>query len=223
MLKRIICLATLLCMAVVMSIPAAANEGSSDAALIKQLQEDESYREYIQDKYNISEVSEENRVDPEELTDAIIEGMHSDKFSPFSGLEVIESSESLSGESELMPRTEHIIFDQDSTAYLATGNPGASGTMPWVGSCAVHPANAVNVNPVDPLIEFGTLLLYMNKTVMIGGQEYSSFIVNDTGDLDFCRSLYWTDLYFGDNTEANYQAAINYGLQTDVDVYFFTA
>lgn len=213
---------TSLCMAVAVSIPAAANEGTSDEEMIQQLQEDSSYREYIQEKYDVDDVSKENSVDPEDLTDAIIRGMHSDKFSPFSELEVIDSPEStpVEVEPEPTPRTEHFIYDQDSTAYLATGNPGASGTMPWVGSCAVHTANS---NTSRPLIDFGTTVFYMNRTVTIGGKNYTSFIVNDTGDANNIRSFYWTDLYFGDNTEANYEAAINYGLKRDVDIYFFTA
>ena len=116
---------------------------------------------------------------------------------------------------ELLQTPADII--EDSTAYLGTGNPGASGTMPWVGSCAVHRANS---STTAPLIPFGTSVMYMNRYVSIGGKSYGTFVVNDTGDPNFKRSLYWTDLYFGSNTQANKQAALNYGLHSDITLYW---
>lgn len=51
---------------------------------IQALQGNPFYRDYIRRTYGVAELSEKNQVDGEALTDAIIEGLHSDRFSPFS-------------------------------------------------------------------------------------------------------------------------------------------
>lgn len=186
---------------------------------VSELLSNGAYRRYIQDTFDIYDVSRKNNVDPDDLTDAVIKGMNSDKFSPFSEIQTLDQKNAavVNNEEAVSPQSEHIIENQDSTAYLATGNAGASGTMPWVGSCAVHRANS---NSTRPLIPFGTTVYYLNKTVTIEGNTYSSFVVNDTGDANFNRSIYWTDLYFGDKTSENYTAAMNYGVQRDIRLYF---
>lgn len=170
-------------------------------------------REEIKEIYNVQELSRENNVDPEELTDAIIHDLDSDRFSPFSRISTLDEDNS---EDSIMPLYEFTYTNQDSTAYLATGNAGASGKMPWIGSCAVHNGGNGNTTPIIP---FGTTILYMNSSVTIQGKTYSSFIVNDTGDPQRRKSTYWTDIYFGDNNSANYTAAINYG-NKKVTIYF---
>nr|WP_325299887.1 hypothetical protein [uncultured Dysosmobacter sp.] len=217
MKKRLISLFSVFCILLALSMPSFATEDVSNCADIQRMQEDEEYRKYIQEEYDVFDISERNHVDPEELTDAIIKGIYSDKFSPFSEIEIIDSENEPVNESVLVPQTEHIFNNQDSTAYVATGNPGASGTMPWVGSCAVHKANS---NTTKPLIPFGTIVYYLNRTVSIGGKDYNSFIVNDIGDVDYNRSLYWTDVFFGDNTAEIRREALEYGVKRDVQLYF---
>lgn len=217
MKKSLISLISVLCVLLALSIPSFATENVSNYADIQRMQEDEEYRKYIQEEYNVFDISERNHVDPEELTDAIIKGIHSDKFSPFSEIKIIDSEDEVTNESVPAPHTEHIYYNQDSTAYVATGRPGASGTMPWVGSCAVHKANS---DTHRPLIPFGTIVYYLNRTVSIGGRDYNSFIVNDTGDVAYNRSLYWTDVFFGDNTKEIVDEALDYGVKRDVQLYF---
>lgn len=151
---------------------------------VSELLSNEAYRRYIQDTFDIYDVSRKNNVDPDDLTDAVIKGMNSDKFSPFSEIQTLDQKNAavVNNEEAVSPQSEHIIENQDSTAYLATGNAGASGTMPWVGSCAVHRANS---NSTRPLIPFGTTVYYLNKTVSIEGNTYSLFVFNDISNANF--------------------------------------
>lgn len=59
-----------------------------------ELKKDQAFREQIQREYDVYNVSRKNNVDPEELTDAIIEGIYSDRFSPFSGVADISVADS---------------------------------------------------------------------------------------------------------------------------------
>lgn len=186
----------------------------SNTIAIYASDDEENYdREQIKEQFNVEELSRKFNVNPEELTDSIIHDLNSDRFSPFSNIETPDTN---SENSDISLLFEYSASNQDSTAYLATGNPGASGNMPWIGSCAVHNGGSVGTAPIIP---FGTTIHYLNKTVNIGGKNYSSFVVNDTGDLQRRKSLYWTDLYFGANTSANYSAALNYGNQK-VNIYW---
>ena len=192
-------------------------QGADESISIEEKLNNENYRNYIKTLYDVERLSSEFNVDPDQLIDKIIEGDSSSKFSPFSEIDVIGGNNNTEVSDISVTRSEHIVYNQDSTAYLGTGNPGASGTMPWVGSCAVQRANS---STTAPLIPFGTSVMYMNRYVSIGGKSYGTFVVNDTGDPNFKRSLYWTDLYFGSNTQANKQAALNYGLHSDITLYW---
>lgn len=216
-------------------IPGAA--AKKDAATIEEELQDEEYRRKIIDLYGLEEISREYNVDLDDVVDAAIRGEGEDKFSPFTEYPFVNNQEAQENQAEAEEETtagkedtitegspageieraglEHIVYNQDSTAYLGTGNPGASGTMPWVGSCAVHAASAGN-----PLIPYGLTVYYLNRSVTISGVSYSSFVVNDIGDLTNVRSLYWTDLYFGDDTAANETAAYQYGVKNDVTLYW---
>ena len=50
-------------------------------------------REEIQKEYKVFELAKKYYMDPEELTDAIWEGIHSDRFSPFSNTKTYEKEE----------------------------------------------------------------------------------------------------------------------------------
>lgn len=224
MKKKLIVILMAMAITISMSIPAFATEKMPTTTVEKL--HSTSYRENIKEQYNIYELSNRFSVDPEALTDAVIKGEDSPKFSPFSELEIIGDTKikenrvpelSLPRNQMPAPRLFEVWeYNQDSTAYLATGDPGASGLMPWVGSCAVHKVSSTDRNPVIP---FGTSISYLTGSVSIGGKNYGAFVVNDTGDANYIRSAYWTDLYFGDNTAENRTSALNYGIKK-VDIYF---
>lgn len=216
MKKRL--MAALMICSMLWTIPSYAYAGDNETPLTtEQKLMDDEYRESIKEQYDVEKLSAQYHVDPEKLTDKIIEGETSGKFSPFSELEIIGKVKTKEQPINNAVTAEHIVYNQDSTAYLATGNPGASGLMPWVGSCAVH---KVSGTTNTPLIPFGTTVSYLNRTVNIGGNGYSAFVVNDTGDPNNIRSLYWSDLYFGANTSANKTAALNYGVKSDITLYW---
>ena len=160
-------------------------------------------------------MAKEYEMREEELLNAVYEGIHSERFSPFSEVETIskkrngERVERINGAARTV-----IAYDQDSTMYLETGNACASGRYPYVGCVAVHRKSITDKSPIIP---FGTRVYYENDSANINGVNFESFIVEDTGDKDYNRSTYWTDVYGGANTAANYTMAMNYGLRT-VDI-----
>lgn len=119
---------------------------------------DDDYRESVKEQYDVERLSAQYHVDPEKLTDKIIEGETGRGLSPFSELEII-GKEKTKEQPDYAVNAEHIVYNQDSTAYLATGNPGASGTMPWVGSCAVHRASGTTNTPFIPLHWVSVIML----------------------------------------------------------------
>lgn len=70
-----------------------------------------------------------------------------------------------------------------------------------------------------PYIPFGTRIYYENA-VTIQGNQYASFDVQDTGDLDFILSDYWTGLYFGVSTASSEKAVADYGQPTVTYGYY---
>lgn len=58
----------------------------------------------------------------------------------------------------------YVVFDQDSTMYLATGNACSSGKMPYVGCCAVHPVSKSNPEPIFP---YGSYIQLQGSSVSI--------------------------------------------------------
>lgn len=174
---------------------------------------------------NVGELAEKNGVNPYALKNAIEKGLTDDKASPFSSLPA--KPETVSRNNAVNPHTVSITAksnretktNQDSTAYVAKkGSQTASGKTPAIGMCAMH----VNVttktgNTSKNKIRLGTTI-YMTSSISIKGKDYNSFIVEDRGTPDN-RTKYWVDIYFGKNNTKNYNAAINYGVQT-VSYYF---
>lgn len=145
-------------------------------------------------KIDINGLSKEHHVNPDQLR---------------SLLERVINSPVKKG---VTPQSVITRYDQNSTAYVATGNKTASGVWPAVGMCAVH-----HYSNGTPYIPFGTIIYY-DRYVTILGNSYSSFDVEDTGDPNFVQSTYWTDLFFG--PASNWQAAINYGNQIVTYAYY---
>lgn len=158
-------------------------------------------------KIDIDGLSKKYHVNPNELRAAIEKAANSPVFSPFSEIKANLGIEpSISKITPAQAESGYIqVYNQNSTAYLATGYLTASGLIPAVGMCAVH-----HYSSGSPYIPFGTSIYYDNS-VQIQGQNYSIFDVEDTGDPNFVQSAYWTDLFFGANTSANQTAALNYG------------
>lgn len=174
------------------------------------------------DEIDINKLSNDNNVDSDELRASIEKSLNSNKFSPFSEIkskknEVKPSSGNL--ENSTLDKIKNSIFNtsslnwyvrdnQDSTAYTAsTSAITASGVKPQVGMAAVHQNSSGT-----PYIPFGTDI-YFENAVTIQGDDYAFFNVQDTGDLNFKRTSYWADLYFGTSTSANNTAALNYGIK----------
>ncbi|MCI8529083.1 MAG: hypothetical protein HFH82_08050 [Lachnospiraceae bacterium] len=156
---------------------------------------------------DIDTMAEQYGVESNILLEKIYTDLHSDGvFSPFSNIELGISKEDETS-ARILP---YLIENQDSTMYLETGNPCASGVYPYVGCVAVHQKSTTDRNPIFP---FGTMIHYQGSSVNIGGVKYSEFMVEDTGDLSFKRTTYWTDVYGGANTDENYRMAINYGVK----------
>lgn len=174
------------------------------------------------EEIDVDKLSKDNNVDSEELQRSIEQALKSTKFSPFSEIESKQSEEQTSSDkvknSTLDKIKSNIInkyslnwntkVNQDSTAYTSsTSARTASGVKPKVGMAAVH-----QYSTGTPYIPFGTTI-YFESTVNIQGDNYAFFDVEDTGDLRFKRTSYWTDLYFGTSTSANNKAALNYGIK----------
>lgn len=164
----------------------------------------------IREYYGVDELAMEYGVDAQKLAENIYEGIHSDRFAPFENLEVMNTSKSMFNR---VIAKGSPVYSQDSTMYLETGNPCASGNYPYVGCVAVHRKSKEDRTPI---IAFGTRINYLSGGVNISGTTYTSFIVEDTGDANFTRSTYWTDIYGGANTQANRTMAYNYGVKTVV-------
>ena len=75
----------------------AADVRSSEA---DELISNKIYRKYIQTTFDLRNVSKKNNVDLDDLTDAVIRGMKSDKFSPFSEIQTLDQKNAAAVESE---------------------------------------------------------------------------------------------------------------------------
>ena len=165
-------------------------------------------------KFNIKELAYENDVDPIELRAALMAGPDSDgRFSPFSHLnqlgtktkeqlaEIALTKTTATGEPLfiMIDKTEFSMNgtkgyierkNQDTTAYNYTGNAGASGTMPWLGSFASHRyANGAPYIPYNKKI-------YLDRFVWLpdGVGYISEFTSNDTGAGK--PNTWWVDIYY---------------------------
>lgn len=170
---------------------------------------------------DINKLSKDNNVDPDQLQASIEQSLKSTKFSPFSEIKSQNTKKESSSKKvqnstlNVNSLNWNVRSDQDSTAYTAsTSARTASGVVPKVGMAAVH-----QYSSGTPYIPFGTRIYYENL-VTIQGNDYASFDVEDTGDLNFRRTSYWTDLYFGTSTSANNTAALNYGINTVTYGYY---
>ncbi len=101
-------------------------------------------------------------------------------------------------------------YNQDVTAYVAaSGALTASGKTPETLDVAVHPKSGGG-----PIFPFGTIIFTDRDLVY---EKYGAtsrvFNVQDIGPAP-TRTTYWFDIYYGVNTTANYNAAVNFGVQT---------
>lgn len=107
-------------------------------------------------------------------------------------------------------------FSQDVTAYVSDpGDLTASGQVPEPHDVAVHYVSS----PVNPIIPFGTII--STDTALqykADGSTTKLFTVQDTGLAPF-RTQYFFDIWFGENTTANYAAAYNFGVKTGINYH----
>ncbi|GFZ34022.1 hypothetical protein CSC2_45480 [Clostridium zeae] len=106
--------------------------------------------------------------------------------------------------------------NQDFTAYTSpVGGITASGVSPTpYVTCAVHPSDRFNGNSA-PIFPFGSIITTANSIYLPGYGNKSTFIVQDKGDLNFAKSQYWVDIFFGfENNPNTVPNAINFGNQT---------
>lgn len=163
-------------------------------------------KEELRVYWDVDAVAEKYGADSSDLLDKVYNDLHSEgKFSPFSNIELAVSGNN--EENAEITRNAGIpnpVMNQDSTMYLETGNNCASGNYPYIGCVAVHKTSSTNSAPIFP---FGTYIRYQGTSVTIGGKSYNAFTVEDIGDTKFTRSIYWTDVYGGANTQSNQQMA----------------
>lgn len=102
------------------------------------------------------------------------------------------------------------------TAYTESSYalPASSGQPYTLGGIAVHPIYP-GADPRIPRIPFGTRV-YLNKPVVINGQNYDTFTVIDTGDVNYrlwSQRPYWFDIYYGPADYWSNQGAKKFGVQ----------
>lgn len=182
---------------------------------------------------DVEKLAEKNGVDAYELKEAILEGLNSEKASPFSNLKVekntrteIQKDDAISSQSietssvSRATNTKESKKSQDSTAYVAkSGALTASGKTPAVGMCAMNTNVTTKTgNTTSSTIKLGTKL-YMNSSINVNGASCDTFVVEDRGAPQN-RTSYWIDIYFGINNTSNYNAAVNYGVKS-VSYYYY--
>ncbi|WP_027219135.1 hypothetical protein [Butyrivibrio fibrisolvens] len=165
----------------------------------------------LSDELNIDDAAEQYHVDSQVLLDKVYNDIHSDTgyFSPFSDIKLGIDGDRFILNAMLRSTPPYFIARQQSTMYLATGNKTANNKWPYVGSCAVHRKSKDDRTPIFP---FGSCIHY-DVAVNISGTNYRDFIVEDTGDKNYTRTTYWTDVYGGKNTSENQKMAFAYGVK----------
>lgn len=182
----------------------------------------------------IEKLAKLNNVDPIELKNAIESGVDEEgRFSPFSKIKTLDNGikqeqldemnkEKLSptGEPLTKPLYKSKTFkdntlsayterkDQDTTAYVWTGNKTANGNWPVLKIVACHREKDIYGGTSNtPVIPFGKNV-YLDRYVWLpeGVGYTSNFYVDDTG-LGPGKTDYWLDIYYGDD----YDSAIIYG------------
>ncbi|NLB52434.1 MAG: hypothetical protein GX808_05795 [Syntrophomonadaceae bacterium] len=122
----------------------------------------------------------------------------------------------------------YIVFTAKSqrvTAYTAYSGAtkAASGKDVFLGSVAVHPRVPRNQggSVFEPVIPFGTRI-YLKKPITVQGNNYDSFIVLDTGDVNYRlwkEYPYWIDVYWGTSNRYTVAEAHDFGI--DLTDYFW--
>ena len=172
----------------------------------------------------IERLAKLNNVDPQELKNAIESGVDDEgRFSPFSKVKTLDNGitqeqldemnkEKLSstGEPLIKPLNKPKAFkdnslsgyierkDQDTTAYVWTGNKTANGNWPELGIVACHREKDIYGGTSNtPVIPFGKKI-YLDRYVWLpDGVGYKSdFKVDDTGRGPG-KTDYWLDIYYG--------------------------
>lgn len=110
--------------------------------------------------------------------------------------------------------------NQKSTAYTdeSYAPQAASGNNYRLGTVAVHPLYPLQYggSALKSIIPFGTTI-YLQEPIEIHDQWYDSFVVNDTGDVNYRLwgdSPYWLDVYIGKGNNYNIKAAGSYGIKS---------
>lgn len=119
----------------------------------------------------------------------------------------------------------NVARQQSATAYTESPGspPSASGKPYQLGSVAVHP-RVPGGDPLEPIIPFGTTIHLINPDhISVAGQEFSSFEVADTGDVNWSlrgESPFWIDIYYGPTSTWTFREASRHGV-AKVDFYWF--
>ena len=184
--------------------------------------------------WDIKELAHDNDVDPDELKAALLSGPDADgRLSPFANLrelgnksleEKIADTNSRSTKNKNFGKyssdptraTYTTHYNQDSTAYVWTGNPMANGKYPEVKHIA-----SKRLSGGSPTIPFGKHVATSQWIQIPGYPQRCDFWSGDTGNGPSNPTSHWIDIYFGGETnyQTAYNAAINYGRQKiNIDV-----
>jgi hypothetical protein len=166
-----------------------------------------------------------NDVYPESLRDSVVNSYGAARFSPFDNVvqknpsaDYLEISRTRNGNRVSQ------VWNQNATAYVATGNPMANGVMPYIGAAAMHidvttksGVTTASIVRLGTPINFGTP--DARENINFNGYTMGSLVIDDRGGASN-RTKYWIDIFFGANTPANRTAATNYGLKTSAYFYW---
>jgi len=116
-----------------------------------------------------------------------------------------------------------VFTNQNTTAdSKPTGARGANGTVMEVGYCAVHPTYVGQ--RTNPIFNFGTIM-YIDAFDGVEGDliphpwgELGALNVQDIGDINYVKSKYWLDIYWGPS-ETMYDSAMEYGINHTVSYH----
>jgi hypothetical protein len=118
------------------------------------------------------------------------------------------------------------VKGQKRTFYTEAVRAPASASAKgyFIGSGAVHPQFPLNAGGEarKPIIPFGTRI-YLSQPIDIQGNQYSSLVVNDTGDVYYGlwhKYPYWVDVYAGSTNYYSTKAALNAGVDL-IDYYWY--
>lgn len=128
---------------------------------------------------------------------------YSPESKPIPGPEQIEPGPEQTAPVEPTWYIRFTVANQKSTYYTESAQAPASASARgyFIGSGAVHPRYPLNAGGEarQPIIPFGTRL-YLSEPIVVQGQELTSIVVNDTGDVYYGlwrKYPYWVDVYSG--------------------------